>query len=265
MRKAIILAAGMGNRISSMTKTPKPLLPLDGKPGGETFLDWHIRCLRRHGVHEIFIVGNEMTVNTPLAQSGDDVRWILNPTTDLSTSGSAHSASFAFNHPKGILDGRSHVLLMDADILYDPAALEIAFAQGGDGSATLIHPRFDETSEEVLVYGISGIPVRHGKGLGGTPLSANLSCFGEATGIVRLSPRDHGDIKAITDWLMQFSTAKTRSEHEDITQKLMDLQRMTAVFLPAEMDFMEADFPQEYEKLIQVMYPRLRNALPPAS
>ncbi len=262
MRKAIILAAGVGNRIASMTDIPKPLLPLNGKPGGETFLDWHVRSLRQHAVQQIFIVGNARTINTPLAAPGNDVQWVLNTSADLSTSGSAHSAWFAFNHPQGILDGQSQVLLMDADILYDPAAIGIAFGQGGAGSATLIHRRFDETSEEVLVYGNSVVPVRHGKGLGGTPLSAHLSCFGEATGIVRLSPRDHADIKAITSWLMQYSTAKTRSEHEDITQKLMDLQRVTAVFLPAEMDFMEVDFPHEYDAMVREMYPRLSGRSP---
>ena len=107
------------------------------------------------------------------------------------------------------------------------------------------------------MYGSEGVPLRHGKGLAGTPLAANLTCFGEATGIIRLSPADHFDILAITDWLMKYSTAKLRSEHEDITQKLMDLRRLKAVFLPKDMAFMEADFPHEYEKLTKVLYPRL--------
>jgi choline kinase len=257
MRKAIILAAGMGNRIAAMTGIPKPLLPLDGKAGGETFLDWHIRSLRLHGVEQIFIVGNTRTVNTPLAAAGDDVRWILNPTEDLSTSGSAHSAWLAFESEHGILDGASPVLLMDADIIYDPAVIGSAFDQRDIRSATLVHPRFDETSEEVLVYGRSGIPVRHGKGLAGTPLVEGLACFGEATGIVHLAPQDHADVRALTCWLMRYSTAKTRSEHEDITQKLMDLRQVVAIVLPGDTTFMEADFPEEYATLVKDVYPKL--------
>lgn len=60
--KAVILAAGRGNRISKASKgTPKPLLPLDGSepgPGATTFLDWHLRSLARAGAKEIYLVGN---------------------------------------------------------------------------------------------------------------------------------------------------------------------------------------------------------------
>ena len=49
--KAVILAAGLGNRISAVAKdTPKPLLPLDGQKGSDTFLDWHVRSLADAGV-----------------------------------------------------------------------------------------------------------------------------------------------------------------------------------------------------------------------
>lgn len=256
--KAIILAAGDGNRISSMTDTPKPLLPLDGVPGGITFLDWHVSCLTAAGFEQILIVSSSKTHRAPLKDEYAPVTWILNPTEPMSNSGSAHSAWYAFHSDHAPLDGNSPVLLMDADIVYHPAAIRYLVDSAKSASATLVCPGFDETQEEVLVYGSGDRPVRHGKGLGSTPLARGLTCLGEATGILLLQPQHHRDILAITDWLMRFSTAKTRSEHEDISQRMMDLALMSAVSLPAAMPFMEVDFPHEYETLVATFYPALR-------
>ena len=50
--KAIILAAGMGNRMRPLTlHTPKPLLEVGGKP----LIVWHIEKLQKIGVQEIVI------------------------------------------------------------------------------------------------------------------------------------------------------------------------------------------------------------------
>ena len=50
--KAIILAAGRGERMRPLTDhTPKPLLPVRGKP----LIEWHIEALVRGGVREIVI------------------------------------------------------------------------------------------------------------------------------------------------------------------------------------------------------------------
>ncbi len=51
--KAIILAAGMGKRISKTPETqntPKPLLPIH--ESGLTFIDWHLRALTAAGAKE---------------------------------------------------------------------------------------------------------------------------------------------------------------------------------------------------------------------
>jgi choline kinase len=48
--KAVILAAGQGNRMGG--RTPKPLLPLSGREGDACFLDWHLTQLHRFGVRK---------------------------------------------------------------------------------------------------------------------------------------------------------------------------------------------------------------------
>lgn len=260
IQKAVILAAGLGERISDAAgETPKPLLPIEGPDGRITFLDWHLRCLAAHGVQEVYLVGNRRTFGTRLSSPNNRVRaeWILNPTEDLSTSGSAHSAWFAWQSEHRILDGSSRVLMMDADIVYEPAALEVLDNANRGRSKTLVAPTFRNTAEEVLVFGRNGVPVRHGKGLIGTPLVAGLQCLGEATGILLWEPGDHERLSAATDWAIQHSIARTRSEHEDITQRMMSMNTMSAVILEPDHLFMEVDTPQDYEDLVTEMFPRM--------
>lgn len=50
--KALILAAGLGTRLRPLTeKTPKPLLPIAGKP----LLSYHLESLSKHGVTDVLI------------------------------------------------------------------------------------------------------------------------------------------------------------------------------------------------------------------
>lgn len=50
--KAMILAAGLGNRMRPLTlTTPKPLLPVGGKP----LIVWHIEALKAAGIEQIII------------------------------------------------------------------------------------------------------------------------------------------------------------------------------------------------------------------
>ncbi len=266
---AIILAAGIGRRIAPAgANVPKPLLPLDET--GLTFLDWHLRCLAAHGAKRIFLVGSEATFGTRVAAMDRiPATWIRNDFPS-DQSGSGHSAHLAFESEHRILDGRSRVVLMDADVVYDPALLALlatANTPSGESSKseskTLVCAKYRETDEEVMVFGDrSGAPRVHGKGLLGTPLVRTLRCLGEATGILLLEPEDHGLWLAAARWCMKFSTAKTRSEHEDITQRIMIASALTAVSFDDDRRFMECDTPDEYELVKREMVPRWRSALP---
>ena len=251
--KAVILAAGMGNRIAGVGDIPKPLLSLDGTPAGNTFLDFHLRALQQAGVREIFLVGNQRTFGTKLrAMTEIEATWILNPTLDLTQSGSGHSAQFAWQNAAQILDGTSRVLLMDADIVYSPEVLP-RLAQS-PGSLTLVSPKVAEDGEEVVVFARPENPdlaIRHGKGLYGTPLTEGLTAVGEATGMVVIDPQDHAFIRQATDWAIEYSTAKTRSEHEDITQLMMHCGRLRIARLLTGDFFMEVDTPADYARLLQ--------------
>jgi choline kinase len=261
--KAVVLAAGRGNRIADAARgVPKPLLPLDGRPGSPTFLDWHVTMLSRAGCSEIYLVGNRDTFATDLpALDNTAVTWILNPTEDLSTSGSAHSAQYAWHSEHRILDGHSRVVLMDADILYDPALLDRLASQPGPRSKTLVSALHDGGDEEVLVFARPddrAQAVLHGKGLLHSPLTDGLLCVGEATGILLFEPSTHAALAAATDWAIQHSRGGTRTEHEDVTQLLMARGDIEAVTFD-DVAFMECDTPEEYAVLCEQLYPQLQH------
>jgi len=69
--KAIILAAGRGERMRPLTDhTPKPLLPVHGKP----LIEWHLEALARAGVREV-VINTAWLEEQVVAALGDGSRW----------------------------------------------------------------------------------------------------------------------------------------------------------------------------------------------
>jgi N-acetyl-alpha-D-muramate 1-phosphate uridylyltransferase len=70
---ALILAAGRGERMRPLTDhTPKPLLPVHGRP----LIEWHLMALARDGVKQVVINTAHLEDQFP-AQLGDGSRWGL--------------------------------------------------------------------------------------------------------------------------------------------------------------------------------------------
>lgn len=71
--RALILAAGRGERLRPLTDhTPKPLLPVRGKP----MIEWHLEALARAGVREVVVNTAWLEDRFPAAL-GDGARWGL--------------------------------------------------------------------------------------------------------------------------------------------------------------------------------------------
>jgi choline kinase len=186
------------------------------------------------------------------------IRWVLNPSEDLSRSGSGHSAWYAWQSEYAVLDGRTRVLLMDADILYEPAVLALLDEdRGSPRTKSLVCEEYRESNEEVMVFGRGNDAVMHGKGLLHTALTAGLTCLGEATGMVLIEANDHALAREATEWCIRYSTAKERSEHEDITQRMMLAGRIEVVGF-RDLLFMECDTPDEYAHLTSSFYAQVR-------
>jgi len=73
MRHALIFAAGLGERMRPLTDhTPKPLLPVNGKP----LIEWHLEKLATAGVHYVVINTSHFADQFSDAL-GDGSRWGL--------------------------------------------------------------------------------------------------------------------------------------------------------------------------------------------
>lgn len=258
--KAVVLAAGAGSRMGALVAaTPKPLLPIDGRDPTRTFLDWHLRALAAAGVDEIYLVAGPAVAGTRLAAMADvAATWIVNPS-DPRAVGSAHSAWCAWESAYDLLDGRSRVVLMDADVVYEPSLLAELVAAPGPRSKIAVSGARRDDGEEVLVFGAP--PRRLGKGLAGTAAVAGLPCLGEAAGITLWEPADHAALAAATVWALRHSARGPRSEHEDATQRMMDENRVAAVTFGAERVFLEVDTPEDYRRLVEEVAPPLLAAV----
>jgi MurNAc alpha-1-phosphate uridylyltransferase len=85
--RALILAAGRGERMRPLTDTtPKPLLPVRGKP----MIEWHLEALARAGVREVVINTAWLEDQFPAAL-GDGARWGL--AIHYSTEGRDHGGA----------------------------------------------------------------------------------------------------------------------------------------------------------------------------
>lgn len=136
--KALILAAGLGERMRPLTeRTPKPLLEVGGKP----LIAWHLEKLAARGVREVVINTSWLAEQFPQTLS-DGARWGLTlhysyeGPTALETGGGIHHAlellrdedapnapfiavngdiwtDHAFANLPGEPDGDAHLVLVD--------------------------------------------------------------------------------------------------------------------------------------------------------
>ena len=110
--QAVILAAGRGSRLASHTReTPKALLPIGPRSKGDhtetCFLRRQVELLHAYGVHDIVVVVGCLKEQILAAAERWDVplRFVVNDTPDMGTSGSLHSFQFAARAELGVLNG----------------------------------------------------------------------------------------------------------------------------------------------------------------
>lgn len=141
--KAMILAAGLGNRMRPLTlTTPKPLLAVTGKP----LIVWHIEALKKIGVTEIVI--NAAWLKEKLVTAlGDGEQFGVNITWSLEDEGLETAGGIIQALP---LLGEAPFLLINGDVWtrYDFSEL-LDFDLGDDLAHLLLvdnpvqHPKGD--------------------------------------------------------------------------------------------------------------------------
>ena len=133
--RAIILAAGRGERMRPLTDhTPKPLLPVRGRP----MLEWHLLALARAGVQEVVINTAWLEDQIPAAL-GDGARWGLR--IHYSMEGRDHGGALetAGGIRKALPLLGEHFWVVSGDIFAPGFAFDAAHAQAFAASGLQAH------------------------------------------------------------------------------------------------------------------------------
>jgi mannose-1-phosphate guanylyltransferase len=142
--QALVLAGGAGTRLQPLTlTTPKPVMPLAGRPFLTFMLDW----AHSHGVDEVILSCGFMSdeVKAVLGDIYDGMR--LRHVTEDEPLGTAGPVRLAYD--QGLLEER--LLVLNGDVLTDiDLTAELAQHEGTGARATLALYPVDDTSS----YGV---------------------------------------------------------------------------------------------------------------
>ena len=142
--QALVLAGGAGTRLRPLTlTTPKPVMPLAGRPFLTFMLDW----ARSHGVDEVILSCGFMSdaVRAVLGDIYDGMR--LRHVTEDEPLGTAGPVRLAYD--EGLLEER--LLVLNGDVLTDiDLTAELAQHESAGARATLALYPVDDTSS----YGV---------------------------------------------------------------------------------------------------------------
>ena len=173
--KAIILAAGQGERLSEVHKEPKCLLRFNGL----SLLDRHLINLKKNGVSDITIVvgyEKEKIISTLPTTNELTIHLAVNPHYKLGSVVSLNAATDT------LISGED-VILMDADVLYDSKILEILVGSEKP-NCLLMDCDFADGDEPVKVCLEQGKIVHFGRTV---PSHTHFDTIGESVGFFKFS------------------------------------------------------------------------------
>lgn len=241
--KVIILAAGIGKRLgNAAADKPKCLLNFNGK----SLLARHIEILRSHGVDQIHIVTGyrQQDIQSHLNDIHADAPLQLHFNPDY-TEGSIISLW----HARQILKEGGEIILMDADVLYDPRILA-RLIEGDATNAFLLDRDFEPGEEPVKLCVRDGIIVDFRKQI--AP-EIRFDLQGESVGFFRFSP---GLAVRLAERLQVWLDDNRRDEpYEEVIRELLlespaDFSYLDITGLP----WIEIDFPEDVDRARDLMH-----------
>ncbi len=245
--RAIILAAGVGRRLSSSHSGAKCLLEF----GGHSLLARHYLALKAGGIHEVTLCVGHLSDSVITAVAALDVQQGMSTTVfhnPLYTLGSVVSLWCA---RAGLLAGDS-VILMDADVLYDPAIIDrLVNADAAD--CMLLDRDFMPGDEPVKICQAKGKVVEFRKQL--AP-DLQYDVIGESVGFFKLSPDSALDISMRTG---AYSADERREKpHEEVIRDFI-LSRGGAMAVEdiTGLPWIEIDFPDDLTRAARDILPRI--------
>ena len=238
--KVILLAAGVGKRMSAVTnEIPKCLI----KIGEKTLLENYLESFSLLGFKEIVIVGGDIkekkreTLQT--REQNFNIRYIEN---EQYTKGSILSLWYARN------ELNEDTLIMDADVLFHEKLL-VKLVKSKVKNCFLLDENFEDSGEEMKLFvtgdKVTGISKQS---------SYDYEIVGEGVGFLKLSENGGAILKNV---LEDFERAgRVNVEYEDALHELLP-QCSVGFETVGDLPWIEIDFEEDIEKARREILPRL--------
>lgn len=245
--KALMLAAGVGNRLSGHDENhpPKCLLRFEGR----TLLARHIVNLQAAGVEELLMVvgyrADDIRSEVEALGAQDFVRFVENPRY-------REGSMISLWTGRAALTSGDVVLFMDADVLYETAILQRMI----DGPGTTCFP-FDtsfEDGDEPVKFCLRGDrPVEFRKAVA----NKDYDMVGEWVGFIRLDPNFAAALSGQTEIYMEQDRADDPYEEAIRDLLLSELGDSVGAVDIAGLAWIEIDFPEDVERAARDILPRI--------
>lgn len=228
--KAIILAAGVGKRLRSVTRDPKCLIRINDEP----LITRIIRLLSGYGISDITVVTgykHDKVVKT-VRSCGLKVKFIRNA--DFK-NGSIISLWRAAGELRG------NTVVMDADMYFEGSLIKIII-RSRKSNFFLIDTKAKRDEEAVIVGFKAGKAVALGRGL-----KKKFRVSGEWAGFLKLSGRVAARLKAHLK--KRVSQGERKMGYEFVIPELFEKNNISCELIDG-LKWVEIDFPADIKKAI---------------
>ncbi len=241
--KAIILAAGVGKRLSQFYKdSPKCLIRFDGKSMLRRLID----DLSTSGVTDIVIVvGYEKEKIYDELQNHDkgiNIKYVVNEDYKIGSIVSLWKARDDLN---------DDTIIMDADVICHKGLIK-KLVTSTKKSCFLIDSDFEDTGEEQKLGVVDGRVTTITK----APLNGTFDLIGESIGFLKLS-RDDCQIlsKALSD---DINKGINNCEHEEVYDRILNICHVGYETV-GKLPWIEVDFMEDVEKAEEIVMNKLND------
>ena len=234
--KAIILAAGVGRRLSPITDTtPKCLIQV----GGKTILERYFENFERLGIDSAVIVVGHLKEKI-MAAAGDEwhgvkISYLNNERFEEGNIFTVHLASQAFD---------DDIIMMDADVIFHPGLLERQIKSPNANCYLMDEGFVEHDGEECKVAALNGRVVANNR-----RITKKYDRVGEGLGFLKLSLGTALELKKIVAEFI--GRGETTKEYEDALEIL--LEREVVGFEPVgDLPWTEIDFADDIPKAARI-------------
>ena len=238
---AVILAAGEGSRLSSLTSEPKCLLQINGK----TLLQWHLSHLKSLNISEIcMVVGyRKERIKNSLQPYEEDFSVDFVENNDYKNLGNGYSLWAGLKHVTG------DVVIFDADVVYRREILA-NFLENSHKDSILVGPGQPSDIEctKTLVDRNGRVHRFVDKRAMQPDELSQLNFLGEAMGIIRMSDQSRLNLTRTCEQFFS-DEQNLKLNWEPLFNIYLNNVPMYSHYEPSE-DWIEIDTPEDYQEAV---------------